>query len=73
MPQKQARTPENYIIAKHNLLQGGLVIHMAAYAHILNTGIPSELQQSEEEVHPPLLVPSKYNSLDGLCICVHSS
>lgn len=70
MRQKQAHIHENYITAKHSLLKGGLV---AAYTHIQNTGIPSELQQSEEEAHPSLVVPSRHNSLDGLCICIHSS
>lgn len=38
-----SETTTNYIIAKHSLLKGGLVSHMAAYAHIQNAGIPSEL------------------------------
>lgn len=62
MLQKQAHINENYIVAKHSLLQGSLVIHMAAYAHMQNAGIPSELQQSEEEAHPSLVLPFKYNS-----------
>lgn len=73
MLQKQAHSHENYIIAKHSLLQGGLVIHTAAYAHVQNAGIPSEPQQSEEAAHPSRAVPSKYEGLDGLCICVHST
>lgn len=67
---KQVHIHENYIIAKHRLLLGGLVTQRAPEVHVQNN--LSELQQSEEDAHSSLVVPSE-NCLDELRIHVHSN
>lgn len=50
MLQKQVHINENCFIAKHRLLLGGLVIHMAPYAHMQNNGI-SQNSNSQRKMH----------------------